>query len=262
MPDISIKHIARTVLLLAVSITIASCSSSPEITSKGNISFADLARRVNESAGRLSSLNAEGEISIDTPSLSNTGSLIVSINRPDSLYTKIEGPFGIDIADVLVTRNEFTYYNATENKVIRGPSTQRNLGIILKMKVEFDDLVNALSGSFIISSKDTSNYSISQGDNHYLLEQTIGSSTVRYRINSEYFYVTRIQSYDSYGKMTLEITYDEFYESDGIYFPKKINLVRPKEKQYIWVNYKIEDFNPGKLSYRLKIPGSAKKVQW
>ncbi len=248
--------------MVAVAVTVASCSSSPELTNKSRISFADLSRRVNESAGRLSSLNAEGEISIDTPTLSNTGSLTVSINRPDSLYTKIEGPFGIDIADVLVTRNEFTYYNASENKVIRGPSTQRNLGIILKMKVEFDDLVNALSGSFIISDKDTSNYSISEGEDHYLLEQIVGSSTIRYKINSEYFYVTRIQSYDSKGKMVLEITYDEFYESDGIYFPKKIHLVRPKEKQYIWVSYKIEDFNPGKLSYRLKIPGSARKIQW
>ncbi len=248
--------------MVAIAVTVASCSSAPELTRKSRITFSDLAKRVNESAGRLSSLNAEGEISIDTPTLSNTGSLTVSINRPDSLYTKIEGPFGIDIADVLVTRNEFTYYNASENKVIRGPSTQRNLGIILKMKVEFDDLVNALSGSFIISSKDTSNYSISEVEDHYLLEQKVGSSTIRYRINSEYFYVTRIQSYDSNGKMMLDITYDEFYESDGIYFPKKINLVRPKEKQYIWVSYKIEDFNPGKLSYRLKIPGSAKKVQW
>lgn len=256
------KHVTHYLLLLILAVSITSCTSAPEITSNGSITFADLARKVNENAGRLLSLNAEGEISIDSPTLSNTGSLTVSISRPDSLYTKIEGPFGIDIADVLVTRNEFVYYNATDNKVIRGPSTQRNLGIILKMKVEFDDLLNALSGSFMITNKDTSDYKISRGENEYLLEQKAGATMNRYWIDNEAFYITRIQSYDINGKMKLEITYDEFYESDGIYFPKKITLTRPKEKQYVWVNYKIENLNPGKMQYKLKIPGSAKKVQW
>jgi outer membrane lipoprotein-sorting protein len=256
------KNYVYNFLILILAVTMASCTSAPEMTNSGSMSFADLSKRVNENAGKLLSLNAEGEISIDSPTLSNTGSLTVSINRPDSLYTKIEGPFGIDIADVLVTRNEFTYYNATENKVIRGPSTQRNLGIILKMKVEFDDLLNALSGSFMITNKDTSDYKILRSEDNYLLEQKAGASTNRYWINAEDFYITRIQSYDTGGKLKLEITYEEFYESDGIYFPKKITLTRPKEKQYVWVTYKIENLNPGKLNYRLKIPGSAKKVQW
>lgn len=89
------------------------------------------------------------------------------------------------------------------------------------MKVEFDDLLNALSGSFMITNKDTSDYKISRGENEYLLEQKAGATMNRYWIDNEAFYITRIQSYDINGKMKLEITYDEFYESDGIYFPKR-----------------------------------------
>jgi outer membrane lipoprotein-sorting protein len=241
---------------------LSSCTSSSESMREASITFEELSKRVNASAGKLSSLNAEGEISIDSPTLTNTGSFTVSINRPDSLYTKIEGPFGIDIADVLITRNEFIYYNATENKVIKGPSTQRNLGVILKMKVEFDDLVNALSGNFMIRNMDTSNYKISMLDDKYLLEQKSDRSTQRYFIDSEDFYVTKIQSVDESGKLLLEILYEQFYNSDGVFFPKKITMTRPKEKQYVWVNYVIEDLNPGKLKYRLKIPGSARKIQW
>lgn len=241
---------------------LSACSSAPEALREASISFKDLSEQVNQRAGRLVSLSAEGEISIDSPTLSNTGSFTVSLSRPDSLYTKIEGPFGIDIADVLVTRSEFTYYNATENKVIKGPSTQRNLGVILKMKVEFDDLLNALSGNFMITNTDTSNYSIHMLEDQFLLEQRSGKATMKYLIDSDDFYVTRIQNYDEQGKLKLEIKYDEFYDADGIFFPKKITLTRPKEKQYVWVSYKIEDLNPGRLIYKMKIPGSARKVQW
>lgn len=254
------KYLPAVVVFLGM--VFHSCTSSIETEERTGMTFAELSERVNASAARLTSLSAEGEISIDSPTLSNTGSFTVSINRPDSLYTKIEGPFGIDIADVLVTRSEFTYYNATENKVIKGPSTQRNLGVILKMKVEFDDLVNALSGNFMITNKDTSDYRISLLNKDYVLEQKSGKAVYKYLINSEYFYVTRIQNYDESGTLRLEIKYDEFYESGGIHFPKKVTLTRPKEKQYVWVTYKIENLNPGKLHYKLKIPGSAKKVQW
>lgn len=248
--------------MICVSFFLYSCTSSSGIPEPSSMKFSDLANRVNSSSGRLVSLEAEGEISIDSPTLSNTGSLTVSISRPDSLYTKIEGPFGIDIADALVTRSEFTYYNATENKVIRGPSTKRNLGIILKMKVEFDDLISALSGSFIITNKDSTDFKISEIDNEYLLEQQSGSEKNMYWINAEDFYVTRVQNIDKNGKLNLEIHYQEFYETDGIFFPKKITLTRPKEKQYIWVTYKVEEFNPGRLNNKMKIPGSAKQVRW
>ncbi len=256
------KGVSRILKLLTMSCIFYSCAAGIDETSETGISFGAIADRINSNAGKLKSLNAEGEISIDTPTLSNNGSLTVSINRPDSIYTKIEGPFGIDIADVLISREEFTYYNATDNKVITGPASQRNLGILLKMKVTFDDLVNALSGNFMITNYDSSDYKVMTMGDKYLLEQKTDNSTYRYYINSDYYYIERIQELDKLGKLNLEIKYEQFYTNSGVYFPKKVIITRPKEKQYIWVTYTSEQINPGKLKYRMKIPGSAKRVRW
>ena len=69
-------------------------------------------------------------------------------------------------------------------------------------------------------------------------------------------------TYELNGETKIEILYENFYERDGIFFPKKINIERPKEKQYIWLTYYNEEFNNNKLTYRLKIPKSAKEVIW
>lgn len=240
-----------------------SCSASKTGTSS-NMTFEELKVRVNENARKLRSLDADGEISIDSPEISNTGSITVSINKPDSVYTKLEGPFGMDIADLLITRNNFIYYKPQDNKVIRGPSTQRYLSIILKIKIDFDELVNAFSGKFSFnkSADDYKNVNISKDEENFIVTIISDNESKKYWINNEDFYVTRLATYDLDGNLLIEIIYNNFFESDDIYFPQKISINRPKEKQNIWLTYYSQKFNNNRLTYKLKIPKSAKQINW
>lgn len=238
-----------------------SCTAS-DIETPSDISFEELKARVNENSNKLFSLEADGEISIDSPTLSKTGSITVSIFKPDSVYTKLEGPFGIDVADLLITRNNFVYYNAQENRVIRGPSTPHNLGLIMRIKVSFDELVNAFSGKFTFNDETYKDVNISISNGNYVVTVKSETEKKKYWIDSRNYYVTKIGTYDSEDNPKIEILYSNFYEKDGIYFPKNININRPKEKQNIWLNYYKEEFNNDKLIYRLKIPKSAKQINW
>lgn len=240
-----------------------SCTAADtEKTRVSDITYEELKAKVNQNAGKLRSLDADGEISIDSPTLSNNGTITVSINKPDSVYTKIEGPFGLDIANVLITRSNFVYYNVMDNRVIRGPSSSKNLAIIMRIKVEFDDIVNAFSGNFMIGNDGYTQDEIRMTDNNYIITTRGEAGIKKYWINNENYYVVKYGEYDTQGNTNLEITYDSFYEKDDIHFPKKITLVRPKEKQNIWLTYSKEDFNNDKLTYRLRIPKSAKETEW
>lgn len=253
------RYLCISVLLLSV--YYYSCTASGSEMSS-DISFEDLRERVNSNSGKLYSLDADGEISIDSPDMSNTGSITVSINKPDSIYTKIEGPFGIDIADLLITRNEFLYYNVNDNKVISGSSTPQNLRIIMKVNVNFDEIINAFSGKFTFDNDKYDDVKISMNENNYIVTVKSGKETRKYVIDNQNFYVNKIGTYDSEGNTLIEITYENFYIKDGIHFPKKISIIRPKEKQYIWLTYFNEEFNNNKLTYKLKIPKNAKRIKW
>ncbi|MEO8447659.1 MAG: DUF4292 domain-containing protein, partial [bacterium] len=218
---------SRLLILLFVSITLYSCSSSKVGNNSSEITFEEIKQRVNENAMKLKSVDAAGEISIDSPNMSNTGSITISILKPDSIYTKLEGPFGIDIADLLITRNDFVYYNASENKVIRGPSSQKNLGIIMRIKLEFDDILNAFSGKFIFSNENFKDAKITSEESNYVVSLTYDNEIRKYWIDSENYFVTKLITTELDGSTKVEITYDDFFESDNIFFPKRVYVTRP-----------------------------------
>jgi len=248
------------ILLIPVAL-FYSCTAS-DVETMPDITFEELKARVNENSNKLFSLEADGEISIDSPTISNTGSITVSIFKPDSVYTKLEGPFGIDVADLLITRNNFVYYNAQENRVIRGPSTPHNLGLIMRIKVSFDEIINAFSGKFTFNDESYKDVNITKADGIYIVTLNSDAEKKKYWIDSRNYYVTKIGTYDAKDNPKIEILYSNFYEKDGIHFPKNININRPKEKQNIWLNYFKEEFNNNKLTYKLKIPKSAKQINW
>ena len=248
-------------VFLILGILFYSCTASEnEINS--DITFEELKAKVNSNSEKLSSLDADGEISIDSPEMNNTGSITVSINKPDSIYTKIEGPFGLDIADLLITRNNYIYYNVTDNRVISGISTPNNLRIIMKVNVDFDEIINAFSGKYIFKDEVYEDVKITRSENNYLVTLKSGSELKKFWIDAQNYYVNKIGTYDDKGNTKIEIIYENFYERNGIHFPKKITVNRPSEKQNIWLTYNNEEFNNNKLTYKLKIPKSAKKIVW
>ena len=250
------------IFFFLICIIFYSCTASNDTGTTSDISFEELKGKVNANAKKLSSLDADGDISIESPTISSNGSVTVSINKPDSVYIKLEGPFGIDVANLLITRSNFVYYNVMDNRVISGPSSPKNLGIIMRIKIEFDDMINAFSGKFTIGNEAYDETSITSAGGNYVVTLKKKNETTKYWINSEDFYVTRFGTYDAEGNTKIEILYESFYQKDDIFFPKKISITRPKEKQNIWLNYSNEEFNNNRLNFRLRIPKSANKVNW
>lgn len=248
-------------LFLILGIIFYSCTAAENETGS-DITFEELKANVNANSEKLSSLDAYGEISIDSPEMSNTGSITVSINKPDSIFTKLEGPFGIDVADLLITRNDFIYYNVMDNRVISGNSTPNNLKIIMNVNVNFDEIINAFSGKFMFKDEIYEDIKISIIGSNYFVSLKSGNEFKKYWIDTKSFFVTKLGTYDEKGNTKIEIIYENFYESNGIYFPNKITVNRPMEKQNIWLTYNNSEFNNNKLTYKLRIPKSAKKIVW
>lgn len=262
MKQTGIKAAGRLLILLIAAV-FYSCTASNTGT-PDKISIDDLKNRVNRNSQKLRSLNSYGTISIDTPEESNTGSITVSLIKPDSVYTKISGPFGISVASILLTRTNFIYYNIMENYVIKGSSTPLNIGAILRVRMEFDEILSAYSGTFILENANESNSVVSADEGqHLLIVDAEGTEQQKYWIDPERFYVTKYAIHDKAAKKDkLIIQYSEFITSEGIYFPKKIDISKPDEKQFVYLTYSEYDFNENKLDYRLKIPKSAKVTEW
>jgi outer membrane lipoprotein-sorting protein len=253
------------ILLIFISYSCSSTNSgeSDDIQSKAVLlSPGELKEKINKHSSKLTSLDCEGDLNIDSPELNSSGSITLSVFKPDSIYSKLEGPFGISIADFLITRNNFIYYNIRENTVIKGSSTPLNLGAILRLKLNFDDLISGYSCSFCFKDTSSENAEVSKDKDMYVLKITEHEQSRKYWVNPRYFYVEKYGIYDNSGNTKLLIEYAEFESENNVHMPNNIYISNPSEKQNLWINYGKKIYNKNRLKFKLKIPKSAKIVIW
>jgi hypothetical protein len=247
---------------------IYSCSSTngrdiPDEQSKSVLmSPGELKQKINEQSVKLTSLDSDGDITIDSPEINSGGSITLSAFKPDSIFCRIDGPFGISIARFLITRNNFIYHNVQENLVIKGVSNPVNLGAIIRIKVSFDDLLSGYTNSYFFKDTSSVNSTVIKEKENYLLTVKDSEQVCKYWVNSEYFYIEKYKIYDIKGKEKLEVQYSDFEPEKGIYFPSNVDLTNPAERQNIWIKYGKRVFNNNRLKFKITIPKSAKILEW
>ena len=254
-------------ILPALLIFIYSCSGSQETKNEiSKIPVKEIKEKVNRNYKLIRSLSASGTVAFDSPDMSNSGSIEVKIQKPDTVYIKIEGPFGIDIAEALITRTGFIYYNAQENKAITGPTTENNIDAILRVSVSFDELINSLSGSFYFTEKSEDSLNAGSEDNSYVLQLTGESMKKKYFVTPDMFVINKYGVFDNNNHPVFEVLYSKFktetVASDTLYFPSQIEIHKPDKKQTLWLYYDDKEINKKKLVFRVKIPTSAKLITW
>ncbi len=259
----AINSLLICTILICPSLIIYSCTGSQNNIDV-DLTIEELKQRVNINSSKIKSLKAEGTIDIETPEMSNSGTITVNLLKPDSLYTKLEGPFGIDVADILLTRNSFIYYNVMDNRVIKGPSSPLNVGAIMRIKLDFDDIINGFSGTFFFKDVTSDNSNLKSDGNKYLLtaKDDITKEIKKYWIDSDDFYITKYVIIDYNNKVLLEMEYLDYNYRDGVYFPNRISISKPQENTYIWLDYTIKSFNSKDLTFKFKISSSAEVIIW
>ncbi len=241
------------------------CSTS-KMGDVADIKKGELKKRINENSSKIVSLEAAGNIAFDSPDNSGTGWIEVKIKRPDTVFVKIEGPFGISVATALITRSDFIYYNVQENKVITGPSTPLNIGAILRIKVSFDDLLDGLTGGIILESDSTDNDNANSSDNFYLVTKNKNESRYEYFVTPDIFLVSKYNVFDKQNSKIFEINYSKYssesFTSGEAQLPNKIEMKNPSKKQSVYVDYIDKKINPNELNIKIKYPKSAKIIKW
>lgn len=252
-------------ILVFTGLIFAACSGSAGDDLE-RIPVKDIKERVNRNSSLIETLEASGNISFDSPEQSGSGWLEIKIKKPDTVYVKIEGPFGISIANALITRSDFTYYNVQENKVIMGPSSDINIGAVLRIKVSFDELINGFTGGFNFANEDNDSTGASSENNLYVLNQNGGGFTQRYFIDPTKYTIKKYNTYDSNNKTVIEVDYSNYTEESAnnspVNFPLGIKIKNPSKSQTVYVDYINRELNKKDLSFKMKIPKSAKVIRW
>ena len=264
---------------LALLLTIVGISCSPKMSrvELTRASPSEIIQRVALHTHPVHTFRARGTISIESQEFVGTGSIDVSLKRPDSLLIKIEGPFGIDIGSMLMTVDRFTYYESHSNRVITGATTRRNIRSLLKVDLDFEGVLDLLSGISSLSRETTPPDSLSLDDDRLLLLFRNGSSTSRYWIDPDDYVVVQHDLLENrrtepgtddpivetrYARFTTFEHRKSQAVTEDVILPRSINVFAHRQKRGVALYYSKVEVNSSALDFSLKIPETAKRVYW
>lgn len=247
-------------LLLAV-LALVGCSAPALRHADRSVTTEMVQERVQENHARLRALLANGTISVETPDMAQSGAFELMLQKPDSILVRLEGPFGIDVGSALLTREKFSFYNSFNNRLVTGPTNPENLGKILRVDLEFDDVVNLFSGGVFFPADRSTPSSFSIENEEFVLTYHHDRGTRRYFVDPQTLQITTIHHLDGSGRLVLEQIFTKFRSVDGITLPQYVRVTMHRERRRVSIAYADMSVNPEKMLFRFDVPANASRAR-
>lgn len=253
----------RVILLLIVLTILAqSCTTNTSVFRTKSISSVDVHETVRANQLRMRTAKGEGTISVETPTVAQSGSFVFVLRKPDSLLVDLRGPFGIKVGSALLTRKIFWFYSSLENRLFTGETNPKNLSRVLHIGLTFDDLLNLFTGGVFQKDDVGSPDQTSVEDDQFMFLYKNAIGTHMYYIDPETLLITKIQNLDNTGKLLFEQRFVNFQIIDSTRVPLNIRIIQPTERMMVSVVYSDLELNQRDLEFTFSYPRNAERVQW
>jgi outer membrane lipoprotein-sorting protein len=213
---------------------------------------------------RIKSFEGYGTIEVKSPKLNNSANFRVVIHKPDSIYLSIMGAFGIELAQILVTKENFVFYDALENTAYEGIPSNDLLQDIFHIDLPFNDIIDAFVGSVNLTQnlyKIPNDYKVDYDQYVLTYVDSFMNTKTQYRVDVRELGITKYMLWNSNGDLTLEGTYSKFDLMQGVPVPYKIEVERAQENQHIRISYKNMEANDSNIYIDFAVPKDAAVIK-
>jgi hypothetical protein len=186
------------------------------------------------------------------------GGLVLKAHMPDSLYARVEGPFGVDVAALQLVADSLTLYNPFMQTVYKGSLNDQSFAAA-PIPLQADDMVYAL-GLIVISEKRSEDISLmTEKDGQYTL---YFKDHEKIRIHPRGPVVTQWIKTDDQGNDLWSWSGLNFKKSGGVRLPGTIRIQTENPKQRVSVHYLKFQVNKHLKSgwSRLKLPEGVSRI--
>jgi len=252
------RHYGLPLIVLLMLVT--GCAPALKTARERPLAVEEILRRVHERNEAVRTLKGGGTITVEAPEGSNSGFFTASLKKPDSLLVEFKGPFGIHVGTLLLSRERFVFFNRMQNRAVIGRPDGRTLQSMFKLKMDFDQILNAFTGEFPEASPADTLSGFSIEDNEYVLRYRNPANGTEYRIDGDAFVVRTYTVTDTPGDPSVTATTDRVDDSPPIAMPRFLRVIFPRERRSITIAYDdIEVNKPVDCSFVL--PPQAQIIQ-
>lgn len=228
------------------------------------VSSQTLLNKIHHNAQTLKSFQGKAKLRMLSNDYMFKGTISISIKKPDSVWMKIEGPMGIDVASVRTGGNHMQYYIPSEKVLYTGSVERLRELRLVPWNVEVSNIIQSFLG--VINppySIPDSIITYSSQDNAYLLPYSSDSLVEKIWINPRGPVVSRWERRNSAGDPLWMWEGDMFYKRGRLRLPKFIQITQFDPRQRITFYYEIMDVNHSLPVnwFALKIPEGVEEIE-
>jgi len=220
-----------------IALLLSGCVSSKKTVAERTLTAAEVLRRVQERDEKIITLSGTGNITIESPESSGSGSFSAVVKKPDSARVELSGPFGIRIGTLALARQEIVYYDWRSNTATIGNPDEQTLRAILRIDLRFDEILHAFTGEFLAFSSDDSLESFRVDEGLYVLRYKSGDLVRELRVDGDSFLVTSYRLLDAEGNASLVALASRPDEIGRVAMPTLLRIIMQKERQSLTVAY-------------------------
>ena len=261
------KYIHAQLLMLAFFsfIIFEGCVPSKPTDEVEILSSDRLINKLEVNRRRIKSFEGNGTILVKNPQMNNSASFRVVLQKPDSIYLTIFGPFGIELAQALVAKGNYIFYDALNNTAYEGKADDEVLRDIFRIDLSFNELLDAFIGSVNLTDnlyKQPTTYEVVY--DKYVISYVDSTSlkSYHYKVDVRELGITEYVLKDKNGNVSIEGKYSDFGIIEGVAIPYKIEVRNQKENQMISVEYKNISANKKNIYVDFEIPEDATIIKW
>ncbi|RPH88801.1 MAG: DUF4292 domain-containing protein [Calditrichaeota bacterium] len=208
------------------------------------------------------SISGHGQVVIESPMQSFSGTATVRVKNPDSVWVKIEAMLGVDIGIISADRKRFTLFSPMENLAYIGANEDTlRLEMFLGFDMPFDQLVQSMSGLAPIAQLDRA--IVSEKDEQIVVIGTSGQLIYQYTIEPKYGLVSQLILKAQNGKILRIEEYKRFMRFGKAVVPRMMRFIRPEEKESVTMFYDELQVNKSLSAkdFYIKMPQGVLKVR-
>jgi hypothetical protein len=237
-------------------------TSSSSLRDAFSFSASKVQELARDHQSSVRTMRCEGQISFESTELSQSGSFLLVVKKPDSVLITLQGPFGIKVGSALLTRRTFQFYNSLQNKLITGNSTLENLNRTLHIQLTFDDLLGIFSGGVFLEEDQREPDQRESENGLIVFKYKYPKASRSYWIDPDNWRIERIQHFDAKGKLEREEQFNDFDTVNDWTTPYSIRLTHIPSRRIVSLIYSRVQINSSPVNCTFSYPENAEHIRW
>lgn len=224
-----------------------------------------LINKLEANRRKIRNFEGVGILKIKSEQYNNDANFRVVMQKPDSIYLTILGPFGIELAQALVTNDSYIFYDAIENTAYTGEVNDDILKDIFKINLSFNDLLDAFVGSVNLTKnlyKQPDNYEVNYDKYVLTYIDSINAITTTYKVDIRELSITDYQLKSNDGFVDIKGKYSSFELLDNVAVPFSIEIENKLADQKLSIDYRNIVANQRDVYIDFILPEDATIISW